>query len=70
MFLSFRFTSPNMMTFIDQTNQIFGGNRPNITNAYFTVGEYDPTKELGVLESYRDSIFVNIIPGELSESIY
>lgn len=51
-----------MFTFVDQTNQILGGNRPNITNAYFTVGEYDPNKELGVLEPYRDTIHVDIIP--------
>lgn len=51
------------MTFYDQTNQIFGGRRPNVTNVYFTVGEYDPTKDLGVLESYGDTIYVDIIPG-------
>lgn len=55
------------MTFMDQTNRIFGGNRPNITNAYFTVGEYDPAKELGVLESYADSIHVDIIPGKFNQ---
>lgn len=53
-----------MRTFYDQHNQIFGGNRPNVRNAYFTVGEYDPYKYLGVLESYRDTIYVDIIQGE------
>ena len=51
-----------MFTFIDQFNALFGGNRPNITNAYFTVGEYDPKKTLGVLDEYRPSIHVDIIP--------
>lgn len=50
------------MTFMDQTNQIFGGNRPRVRNAYFTVGEYDPSKDLGVLESYNPTIYVDIIP--------
>lgn len=54
-----------MNAFFDETNRLFGGNRPNITNAYFTVGEYDPTKDLGVLESYHESIHVDIIPGKV-----
>lgn len=52
-----------MMAFMDETNRLFGGLQPNITNAYFTVGEFDPSKDLGVLESYGDTIHVDIIPG-------
>lgn len=51
-----------MMAFMDETNRLFGGLQPNITNAYFTVGDFDPSKHLGVLESYGDTIHVDVIP--------
>lgn len=53
-----------MNAFFDETNRIFGGDRPDIENAYFTVGAFDPAINITITEPYRDSIVVDIIPGE------
>lgn len=53
------------MAFVDNTNRIFGGVTPNITNAYFTDGALDPSLTLGVLESNDPTVYVDIIPGML-----
>lgn len=56
-----------MFAFYDETNRIFGGNRPNVTNAYFTYGEYDPTKNLQVTDAFNSGIIVDVIAGKLRQ---
>lgn len=59
------FTSTTISRLIGINNQAFGGNRPNVTKVYFTHGELDPYRSVGVLEPFADEIYVDIIPSEL-----
>lgn len=54
-----------MEQMISQTNQLFGGLTPNVTKVYFTDGELDPARSIGVLESFQEGIYVDLIPGTL-----
>lgn len=51
-----------MLHMMDNTNRIFGGTTPNVTRVYFTDGDLDAAKVLGVLEQYQAEIYVDIIP--------
>lgn len=49
---------------MDNTNEMFGGYRPNVTRVYFTDGDLDPAKTLGIQEPFGEEIYVDIIPSK------
>lgn len=58
------FNPSSMLVMMDNTNRIFGGLTPNVTKVYFTDGDLDPAKTIGVTEPYADEIYVDMIPSE------
>lgn len=61
---SFSFTASNMLHMMNNTNRIFEGTTPNVTRVYFTDGDLDPARVLGVLEQFRPEIYVDLIPSK------
>lgn len=53
-----------MLHMMDNTNRIFEGTTPNVTRVYFTDGDLDPARVLGVLEQFRPEIYVDLIPSK------
>lgn len=58
------FTASTILQMMDNTNRIFGGLSPNVTNVYFTDGALDPAKTIGVLEPFNEDVYVDLIPSE------
>jgi Serine carboxypeptidase S28 len=42
---------------------VFGGVRPDVRNVFFTNGEMDPLRTLGVLEDLNEEATATVIPG-------
>ncbi|CRK86495.1 CLUMA_CG000124, isoform A [Clunio marinus] len=48
---------------IELTNIMYGGTQPNVSNVYFTNGELDPERFLGVLRDLNPTSPATVIPG-------
>lgn len=51
----------------ERTNNSFGGNRPEITNAFFTNGGMDPHRLINVQESLGETVEAQTLPRELRQ---
>lgn len=58
------FNPSSILQMMDNTNRIFGGLTPNVTKVYFTDGDLDPAKTIGVLEPFAEEIYVDFIPSK------
>lgn len=55
------FNPSTILIMMNNTNRIFGGLTPNVTRVYFTDGDLDPAKTIGVLEPFAEQIYVDLI---------
>lgn len=57
-----RFDGRSIETAVSRTNVVFGGLSPNIRNVYFTHGQLDPWRAMGVQTDVNESSPVDVIP--------
>lgn len=65
----FRFTNTSFESNINQTNEMYGGLNPAVTNVCFTHGSLDPWHRLGVLSDLNPHSASNVIPGKFQTFI-
>ena len=57
------FDKTRMMNNADRTNVIYGGWNPEVTNVFFTQGQLDPWRAMGIQQDLNDQSPAVVIPG-------